>query len=291
VRFRLLDAPTLFYEGSYWFNDGSGPNDDRQLISNGLSVTDRLGRLFGVFGRAALEYGDEPQGRRVAAVTNATLTFDPIRTFSASVLYSGLDERVSDAPTTRRGVSVQTSSQVYRGVDLQVGFGWSSIAYDVQQLRDRFLNVSTTVAPRRDLTLSASYNDSSTTRSGVFIGPPAFRARQAFLSVAYDPLRTVHLALSQEFTQGNTASKRMLTFTNVGASWSPFPDGMLQFYFSYNESLRPVAFGTVRDLQQGIRWTISGRSYLDVSYRTTRTEFPAQVIESRIFNVNLRISL
>ena len=62
-------------------------------LSNGVSVNHSFGRIFSVYARGAREQGTQPQGYRVATVTNATLTVEPIPTFRSSLLYTGQDER------------------------------------------------------------------------------------------------------------------------------------------------------------------------------------------------------
>lgn len=288
VRYRILESPTLHYEGSYWYNDAGSASVSRQLLSNGLSITHRLGRMFGVYGRGALELGREPAGQRAATVTNATLTFDPITTFTGSLLYTGRNEQIDDRPNDQRGISVQTNSRLYRGVDLLFGFGWNFLTRPTgETLRDRFLNVAATVVPRPNLTLTVSYAGSMTTRSGTVVGLPEYRTRRTIATLSYDPVRTLHVVVAQEIVATDT--ERTRTFTNFGVNWSPFPDGSLQFFVAYDESLRPLEYGTERRFRPGLRWRFSRQSYLDVLYERLRTEFPIQTEETAIVSANLRL--
>jgi hypothetical protein len=288
VRYRILDSPAFYYEGSYWFNDG-GDTGDRHQLSNGVSVNSQLGRAWSAFGRAALETGSLPEGNRVATVTNGTLTYNPISTFNASILYTGQNEWIDGEEDSRRGTSIQTNSQLYRGVDLQVGFGWNFVTRDNGEgLRDRFLTVTAALEPRPNLTLTVTYDNTVTERTGTPIGDLAYRAERVFATLAWDPFPTLHLAVAEEWVVNDLERSR--AFTNIGASWSPFPDGTVQFFLTYNESLRPLEYGTERDSRQGVRWRFSGRSYLDVSYETVRTESVLQLTESKIVSANLRLS-
>jgi hypothetical protein len=76
---------------------------------------------------------------------------------------------------------------------------------------------------------------------------------------------------------------------SVSANWVPFPDGALQFIFSYNEAMRALVFGTERSSMAGVRWDLSRRSYLNVSYQLLKSELPAYATESRIFSATLRV--
>ena len=54
--------------------------------------------------------------------------------------------------------------------------------------------------------------------------------------------------------------------------------------FVYNEALRDLEFGKERNTVGAVRWNLSRRSYIDVSYQRTRSEFALQTIESRMFS-------
>jgi hypothetical protein len=288
VRLRLLDKPSLYYEGNYWYNGFDAPVPDRDTLSNGLSVNHRFNRLLAAHARGAYEQGRELEGRRTATVTNATLTLDPIPTLTSSVLFSGVDETIGDRLNDRKGVLVQTVAQVYRGVDVQFGFGWSFTTREGDEhLRDRLLNLNASIVPRQNLTLTLNYTDTTTTRSGTFTGDPRYHARRGFLTLAFDPIRTLHLVLSEEIVA--ITGEKTRTTHNVGANWTPFPDGALQLTVAYNENVRPLAYGTDRVFRPGVRWTFSRQSYVDVSYQVLESEFVGLKTESKIFGVDLKV--
>ena len=288
VRLRLLEKPLLYYEGNYWYNGFDAPVPDRDTLSNGLSVNHRFNRVMAAYARGAYEQGRELEGRRTATVTNATLTLDPIPTLTSSVLFSGVDETIGDRLNDRKGFLVQTAAQVYRGVDVQFGFGWNFTTREGDEhLRDRLLNLNASIVPRQNLTLTLNYIDTTTTRSGTFTGDPRYHARRGFLTLAFDPIRTLHLVVSEEIVA--ITGEKTRTTHNVGANWTPFPDGALQLTVAYNENVRPLAYGTDRVFRPGVRWTFSRQSYVDVSYQLLETEFVGLKTESKIFGVDLKV--
>ena len=137
------------------------------------------------------------------------------------------------------------------------------------------------------MSVTASYDDTSTTRSGVVVGPPHSDTRRGYLAVVFDPIRTLHLSLGEE-VYAYTGQRTRATFT-VGANWAPFPDGTLQFIFAYNEAMRPLEFGTERNTQAAVRWNLSQRSYIDVSYQVLRSEFTTQRTQGAVFTTTMRI--
>ena len=79
------------------------------------------------------------------------------------------------------------------------------------------------------------------------------------------------------------------TTHDINVNWTPFQDGALQFIFAYDEALRDVVFGQERSLLGTVRWNLSRRSYIDVEYQKTRSEFALFGTESRILSSDLKI--
>jgi hypothetical protein len=288
VRMRLLDAPSLFYEGFYFYTGTSGLGARTTTLSNGISATHSFARILSAYGRVAREQGTEPLGDRVATVGNATFTVEPIPAFRSSVLYSGQDERVGGVPRSRQALFLQNTAQVYRGVDVLFGAGVSTTTRETGETSDdRLVNVSATVIPRDRVSLTFSYDDRATHRSGTFAGEPRVRTRRLYATVVLDPIRTLHLVIGHE--RLGITGQRTRTTLDLLANWSPFPDGALQFVFARNEALRALEFGKDGSTLGAVRWNVSRRSYVDVSYQRTRSEFVHLTTESRVFGLSLRL--
>jgi hypothetical protein len=290
VRFRILDAPALYYEGFFLSNGTGGSAARTDTLSNGVSMNHTFGRIFSAVGRLAREQGTEPRGERTATLTSATLTVDPISTFRTSFLYSGQDETIEGIPNARSGWFIQNAAQPYRGVDVLFGFGWTSATRETGEIsNDRLVNVSATIVPRQHLSLTFSHDERTTERSGIFFGPPRSLLRRSYASVAVDPIPTFHLVVGGEVIVATGQATR--TTLDINASWAPFPDGTLQFVFASNEALRALEFGTERNTLGAVRWNLSRQSYIDVSYQRTRSEFVNLRTESRILSARVRLFL
>lgn len=288
VRMRLLDAPSLYYEGSFLLNGPDRLGRTSDTLSNGVSVNHAFGRMVSLYARGAREQGRQSQGDRVATLTNATLTLQPVPTIRTSFLYTSQDERVAGAANDRRAFIVQNSAQVYRGVDVLVGFGWNAATRESGEVsHDRLANVSATIVPRQRLSFTLSYDGRLTERSGRFVGDPRTSSQRLYASVAFDPLRTVRLVVAEEVFA--VTGQQTRTTTDIGVNWSPFQDGTLQFIFASNAALRALEFGRDRSTLGTIRWNVSPRSYIDVSYQRTRMEQIFQTTESNVFSVRVRL--
>ncbi len=287
ARFRILDAPALFYEGFYLYNGPDTFGTATSTLSNGFSVNHAFGRIFSAYARAAREQGTEPDGHRVATITNATLTAEPVSTFRTSLLYTGQDELINGVPRDRRGFYIQNAGQPYHGVDVLFGFGWNFTNRETGEIeRDRLINASATIVPRQHVSFTFAYDDMTADRSGTFVGFPQVKTRRLYGAFAVDPVRTLHVLLGEEVIV--LTGEQTRTTTDIGVNWSPFPDGTLQFIFASTDALRQLEFGNDRSTLGAVRWNISRRSFVDVSYQRTISEFVFQTTESRIFSVTVR---
>jgi hypothetical protein len=289
VRLKLLNTPALYYEGFFLSNGtgGSGPRTD--TLSNGLSASHTMGMVSAV-ARWSREQGTQRRGHRVATLTSATVTVDPVPTFRSSFLYSAQDEEIAGLPSSRSGWFIQNAAQPYRGVDVLFGFGRESTTRESGEIsHDRLINASATIVPRQHLSLTLSYDETRTERSGTFVGAARSLQRRTYASVSVDPVPTLHLVVGGEAISATGQTTR--TTLDISASWAPFPDGTLQFIFASNEAVRALEFGRERSTLGAVRWNLSRQSYVDVSYQRTRTEFVDLKTEAAILSARVRLFL
>ena len=290
VRMRILDAAALYYEGSYFYNGPDMFGRHTDTMSNGLTANRTFYRVFSAFGRFAREQGSEAGTDRTATVTNATFTIDPSPALRTSFLWNGLDERIGGQPRSRNGFFVQNTAQPYQGINLQFGVGWNATSQLGGEIdHDQLVNVSGTVVPVQHVSLTFNYDGLSTNRSGTYFGLPHTHTQRLYAAVAVDPTRTLHFVVGEEVVA--VTGQRTMTTLDLSANWAPFPDGALQFVFAYNDALRPLEFGRDRATLASVRWNLSRRSYIDVSYQRTKSEFVFQTNESRVFSTSLRLFL
>jgi hypothetical protein len=290
IRMRILDAPALYYEGFYLANGTNGLRATTDTLSNGVSVSHAFGRIVSAYGRVAQEQGRQVQGERTATVSSGTFTVEPLPTLRTSLLYTGQTERLAGQASSRWGAFVQNSARPYRGIDVQVGFGWTFTSRDTgEMLRDRLANLTATIVPRTNLSITVNYDLTATRRSGAFTGDARTLKHRSYAAVVIDPIRTLHLLLGGEVIA--TTGEKTRTTVDVGTSWTPFPDGTLQVVLAYNEAIRALTFGKERNLLTAVRWNLSRTSYIDVSYQRTRTASDFLVADSRTLTARVRLFL
>jgi hypothetical protein len=111
--------------------------------------------------------------------------------------------------------------------------------------------------------------------------------RRVDLNVNFNPVRTVYLSalfeLIAEKGQGTETTQ------NYSVNWSPFPDGALQFNISYNENLRSEDRLKERIFTPSLRYKLSSRSYVDLTYQMIRSKSEIEETASQVVSSSLKI--
>jgi hypothetical protein len=288
VRTRIFDVPLLFYELNYFFNRVEPSSEQRYDLSNALSVNHRLSRKLVGSARVGVENGEEKDKKRLAYVYNASLTADPLRRLHHSLVLSGRTEEIDDRPNDTYSAFLYNTAQLYDGIDVNLNGGVNFTKRENEEkTRDFIINVGANIVPHRAVVFVLNYSDRISKRWGGETEGGSTYTRILDMSVNYNPFRTLNLFASWQIV----AEKDQDTDTtqNYALNWSPFPDGALQFNFAYNENLRSQDNGKEKILTPSIRWNITRRSYLEVSYQIIRSKSDLQETDSKVLGTNLKI--
>jgi len=285
---RILDSPLLFYDLYYFFNRVEPSSQQRYTLSNGFSANHRFSSVFSGTARVAREDGKEEDKKRVAYVYNASIVADPLRTLRNSLVFSGRDEEIDKKPNDTHSIFLYNTAQLYRGIDLNLNGGLNFSKQETgEKGRDILVSLGLNVVPHRTLTLGLNYSDTMSRRRGGESGSTSTYTRRVDLNVNFNPVRTVYLSalieLIAEKGQGTETTQ------NYSVNWSPFPDGALQFNISYNENLRSEDRLKERIFTPNVRYKLSSRSYLDLTYQMIRSDSKIQKTESQVISSSLKI--
>lgn len=285
---RILDNPVLFYDFYYFFNKVLPDNQKRYNVSNGFSLNHRLSRIFSGTARVAREDGEEDDEKRVAYVYNASITADPLRTLRNSLVFSGREEEIGGRPNNTRSIFLYNTAQLYQGIDVNLNGGLNFLEQETgEKARDIVINFGANIVPHRTMTLGLNYSDIMSRRRGGERGTFSTSSRRLDLSLNYNPFRTLYfLAFIQVIAE---KGEDLQTIQNYSVNWSPFPDGALQFNFTYNENLRSEDDAKERNFIPSVRWNITKRSYVDLSYQIMSSESKVQKVNSQVISSNLKI--
>jgi hypothetical protein len=289
AKVRLLQDYALYYDTSFYLVSTTSNGFLKWTLSNALQADHQFNELVSASGRVAREDGEEPQGHRGAYTYNATLRVTPLRTLSHSIAYSGRAEMFHGQTNTSNSLYLSNTAEIYRGVNFSLNGGASNAT---NQTGEKVLSYnmisSLNVMPRRDLSLSINYSLNRTDLSGGNQGNVTSSTRRGDVGITYRPFTNLYLLAS--LGQLQQTDRKADLVQNYGLNWSPFPDGTLQFNFSYQENVRTQNEERSRLISPSLTWKITNRAILELSYPLLRTTSLSGATESETFSANLRMS-
>jgi len=288
LRAVLVESVNLTYELTYVFTKRD-PGDLIYTVSNGFSAFRQFTNVFSGRGRVAFETGEEQAGNREAYVYSVSLTAVPFQTLYQSLTVSGKEETVAGEKDSSISILLYNIAKLYEGIDVNLGAGISFQEDDSgKEDKTAQVNAGATFVPNRRINLTLLYNGSTTDTSGGDQPEERTnytRAGEANLSI--NPVQTIYLFGSYRIEKSTTfPSRNILNYT---VNWSPFPDGTLHLTFTYNETVRSDETKE-RSIVPGLRWYVTPRSYLNLSYENLKSESPAITTTSNVYSGTVRIS-
>lgn len=291
LKYQLLDIPLLYFDSSYFYLKKDPTGQETWTLSNALSINHRLNPTYTVTGRLAFENGVETNENRTAWVYDATLLANFLKTLTSSLVLSGRNEDVGGNKRTNNSLFLNNTAQLYKGLDVNLNGGYTVTTEDNGTDQNIFLlTAGANVVPHPTLTFTLYVSDAWTDQKPTGAPKTSIETRTADLTVSYNPFRTLYLLAALQVTDDSGQGGRK-TLQNYGLNWSPFPDGKLQFRFSYNETRRPEDRIFERIVTPGVMYKITDRSFLDVSYQMIKNDMPSQTVESNVFSATLKIFL
>lgn len=293
VRTLILEVPSLVYEFSYLLRK-TDTSPSAYTFSNGLAFQHQFAKVFSGRARVAREDGQDKNGTRSAYVYTAAVAAVPLDTLRHNLVFSGTDENVEGRTSSTRSFFLYNNAKLYEGIDVDLGGGLSFAKRDTGEKTDQSqVNASATLVPHPALTINIIYNSTATTTSGGGIQGERKSSTQAWeTSASFRPVPTVYLFGSYRIeNREEDTLKETRSIKNYGLNWAPFPDGTLHLNFSYNETIRSENDARERIIVPNLRWNITARSYLDLSYQSVRSESVVLSTDVKVFSGTIRIGL
>jgi hypothetical protein len=288
-RTRILDIPTLFYELDYFYTRIDPGGQLMYTLSNGFSGNYRFSQVLSGRARVAYEDGEEEKEHRTAWIYNAALEATPLRTLTDRLVFSGRDETIGGKRDSNNSIILYNIAQLYKGFDVNLNIG-QNFTRDQSGLKTNQTDfeILTTIIPHPAVNLTLDYKYSIIDQSGGTSSSGSGNMQTGEFIVSYRPFATL-FAVAKVDLSTTTAGKTLVT-QNYGFNWSPFPDGALQFRFFYNENL---STGGIKEriINPGVRWNITKRSYLDLSYQRNLNTSPGQKVDESIISLQAKIFL
>jgi hypothetical protein len=212
----------------------------------------------------------------------------PLSTLRDTLVFSGQEGKIGGKPNDNTSVYLNNTATLYKGIDVNLNGGVNFTTSETGvKATNTILLFGANIVPYRTMTLSINLVNTTTDQSGGGLPSSSTYTRKGDFSISYTPFETVHLFAEWDilFQTG----QKTLVNQNYGLNWSPFPNGALQFNIVYNETHNSLDNTIGRVFTPGVRWYITPRSYLDLSYQMIKNSTTAQVSNSNGVFVTLRI--
>jgi hypothetical protein len=295
LRARILNIPTLYYDASFFFNRTDPSGQQTYTLSNGLSANHRFSPIFSGDARVAIENGTQQEienGRqhnesRIAYVYNASIVATPLRTLRDILVFSGQTSKIGGRSSDNYSIFLNNTATLYQGIDINLngGLNFSTAETGVSSTNTTLI-FGANIVPHRTMTLSLNFVNTTTDQSGGGIPASSTYTRREDFSISYIPFNTLHLFASVQIL--DQKDQKLQINQSYGLNWSPFPDGALQFNIAYNETHNSLDNSKSRIFTPGVRWNITSRSYLDVSYQMINSSSKSQTSDSNGVSAILR---
>jgi hypothetical protein len=208
-----------------------------------------------------------------------------LSTFDQALTYTGRYEDSDFGTANQNSIFLRSNAILYRGWSAFLDVGYSQEeTFSGEKITSSIIRPGTSIQPHPTLDLNLDFSFKRTEQSGADIGPTDETKWdvQAF----YTPFNNLSFfgKVNGIYRDGDTDLYQQYTM-----NWSPYPDGDLQFYFTFNEILVSENNQEQTVVGPGLKWTIGRHFTLDASYNWTTDDSDIQKIESNIFNAELRV--
>ena len=284
LRGKISDKAVLGYNLFYKLREQDPSSKKRTELSNGVNLSYIFNRVFSA--GTSFTRTDRMQTDQKSTSDNyaASLRAAYLETLEQTLSYSGSKTTEEDGSSSTNSIFLRTNATLYRGWSafLDAGYSWRQPS-ESAQTTSTIIGSGTNLVPNDKITINMDYQVTKTQQSDG--GGETSSSRwdtQAFIT----PFRALSFnARVRMLDQGNSTT----TLYNYSANWSPFPDGDLQFFFAYFETLRPEDEQKSRTIAPSLKWALGRHFSLDMSYSLNESETKSQATESNSFSASLRV--
>jgi len=283
LRARLSEKTVVGYNLNLTRQETDPSNDERTRLSNDLYMSHVFNKIFSTNANVSRIDTSENNDDTVSYTYSALLRGNYLPTFQQTLTFSGTNEKEEDDSSNDFSVVLRNNANLYRGWSAFVDSGFNynrPMASDTVE-KNVLVRLGTNVEPHQKLTFNLNYQLRKE------VEPEKATNSDFNLEAFFIPFRTLSLNARLNVTQRKNAKTR--TLQNYIVNWSPFPDGTLQFFFTYTETLRSEENVRQRTIAPGLNWTIGRHIFLEMTYNIVTEESNFQKVEVNTFVSKLRI--
>lgn len=211
----------------------------------------------------------------------------PLKTLRHVLLFSGRNEQLVEESRDVYSLMLLNTAQLYRGIEVFLNGGLTrakSSSGERQEVENLLFGAS--FVPNRTMTVTLNFNGTWTDLAGGGRPDETTVDRRGDASISYRPFDTLYLlaAFSRIERPGNND-----TTQNYSLNWSPFPSGALLFNFAFNQDLSARDNGKVQTVRPSLRWNVTNRISLDMSYQVAKAESSTAATDDKTFSTRMRM--
>jgi hypothetical protein len=288
VKVLILDRPNLSYNFYYWGSHFEPGGLSKYVITNTLNLSHRFNRVFS--GSASIGREDTKDPDKSSSNTySASLTAVPLPTLFHSIVVSGRFQDSDEGTANSHSAFLNNSAELYKGLFLNLSGGMSIATNEEdRETKTYILNSGVSIIPHPTLNLNLNYSQTDSDSTGGGTEDTSSSRKSGEIAAAYNPFTTLYIYASYGIT--DETDRDRANYQNYALSWSPFPDGDLQFNFSYTELISSVEETRERAVTPSLRWYLARNTTLDVSYTDRKNSSTSQETNEETYFANLRVA-
>lgn len=295
--FNLVGRPTgkavLGYNFFYTLKE-TDPSLERSTMSNGVYINYAFNKMFSLITRVSHDENettlDSVAEKTVTDVYSAMLKAAYLKTFEQMLSYSSSEQQTEDSKSTVQTVFLRNNANLYRGWDAFLDIGHTqSEALDGGETTTETLRLGTNLVPNDKIDFDVTYTLTKADKTDENSTASSTSSEEMDFRTLFYPYRTLTFFANLNMKDSDTQDERKV-FQNYSLGWSPFPDGDLQLFFTYNESIRSADDRQETTLGPSLRWNISRYAKLNIFYYLTEEETVLQTREASTFKMTFTLT-
>ncbi len=283
---KLSDKTVLGYTLQYSFQDQDTPPRERSQLFNEAYLNHIFNNVFS--GSARLSRTDETINDEdtVTYTYSASIRGAYLPTFDQTLTFSGRNTTEDEGSTYDYSIFLRSNATLYRGWSAFVDLGYTqSLFLGGTRNNSRFTRIGTNLIPNDKITFNINYSLKRTDQTN---GENRQKTDSELdLELFFTPTRTLSITATINFVDREDLNTILQIYS---VNWSPFPEGTLQFFFNYNETLSPGEDRRDRTIGPGLNWSIGPHFLLEVFYNLTKNETSTLETDTNTLFGQLRIN-
>lgn len=290
LRYQLSDATLLGYNFFYNRQETDPGNLRRTQYINGLYLNHIFNEIFSA--NANGQRTDTPRSEGSEATDDsynynygASLRANWLDTFNQSLTFSGSYNSTDLGTDSQNSIFLRNNAILYRGWSafMDIGYTWQQ-PQDGNQITSFVFRQGTNVQPNQKISVDLNFSYKRNQESGQDIGPSS--ETRYNLQGFYTPLRNLSFFAEIDAVYRSDDND---VYQNYAVNWSPFPDGDLQFFFNFSETLYSDNNREERVFGPSLQWSIGPHIRLDMSYSFNTVDSDIERVKSNVFGTEVKL--